>query len=297
MQFDQEYDERPEDDTGLLPQELAECRGEDRAGREEERDGRGGGRGADLQGREVEECEARGGRDGCAGDFDPIAGREILGVSPREARDDYAGPREHLHPGRVTRIDAGLVGHFDEIVREDLRAVVAREEVGEVAVAVDEHPRRGRDDREAVGRLITRARRVKEERGGEEHAERGNEQRSAILIRWRWGHGETKKPGVSPGLSRHHALFLPGFFSPSLRSPRTTSAGDDVLALVLHVGQLEHDVDHDFFDDAAQAAGAGVALLRQPGDLAAAPPARTRPPRLPSRRASGTAGPARSSAR
>src|SRR5438309_1717279 len=35
---------------------------------------------------------------------------------------------------------------------------------------------------------------------------------------------------------------------------------DDVLDLGLDVGQLEHDVGHDLFDDAAEAAGTRVAL-------------------------------------
>src|SRR5262245_48157869 len=43
--------------------------------------------------------------------------------------------------------------------------------------------------------------------------------------------------------------------------------GHVVLALGLDVGQLELDVEHQLLDDAAQAAGAGVALLGPPGDL------------------------------
>src|SRR5262249_45712799 len=42
--------------------------------------------------------------------------------------------------------------------------------------------------------------------------------------------------------------------------------GDEILFLDLDIGQLEHDVGHDFFDDAAQAAGAGIALSRHLSD-------------------------------
>src|SRR5262245_9402131 len=36
--------------------------------------------------------------------------------------------------------------------------------------------------------------------------------------------------------------------------------GDQVFLFSLEVGQLEHDISHDFLDDAAQAAGSRVAL-------------------------------------
>src|SRR5262245_21183406 len=49
-------------------------------------------------------------------------------------------------------------------------------------------------------------------------------------------------------------------------SEERSCAADDgvgyaVFALGLDVGKIEHDVVHDLFDDAAQAAGAGVAIL------------------------------------
>src|SRR5262249_16338822 len=42
---------------------------------------------------------------------------------------------------------------------------------------------------------------------------------------------------------------------------------DHQFFLGLHVGRLEHDIGHDFLDDGAQAASAGVAFLGAAGDL------------------------------
>src|SRR5260370_18487769 len=51
------------------------------------------------------------------------------------------------------------------------------------------------------------------------------------------------------------------------RLARDHALRDRELALGVDVGQLEHDLRHDFLDDAAQGAGAGVALAGAAGDL------------------------------
>src|SRR5262249_40506897 len=78
-------------------------------------------------------------------------------------------------------------------------------------------------------------------------------------------------PQKMPNGCTSGALLLTAWRQRSLVEQRPFAADDggidDVLGLVLHVGQLVLDVQHHLLDDRAETAGSGVALLGPMGDL------------------------------